>query len=140
MLILPAIMLFATPPSAIYGYWETPAHSILRVEPCGPANAQDICLRVAKLPPDAPATHDINNPDQALHSRPICGLVVGTGFHDDGIGKLSGGHLYDPKSGHTYQGTITVEGNVLHLRGYLGISLFGRSETWHRTAPVPACQ
>jgi uncharacterized protein (DUF2147 family) len=136
MLILATMLLLATPPGATYGYWETPTHTVLRVEPCG----QDVCLRVVKLPPDAPATQDINNPDKSLRTRPICGLVVGTGFHSDGAGKLTDGHLYDPKSGHTYQGTITVDGDALHLRGYLGIALFGRSETWKRTAPVTACQ
>jgi uncharacterized protein (DUF2147 family) len=140
MLILASMMLFATPPSAIYGYWETPTHTVLRIEPCGQDQGHDICLRVAKLPPDAPATHDIYNPDKTLRTRPLCGLVVGTGFHDDGAGKLSGGHLYDPKSGHTYQGTINLVGDALYLRGYIGISLFGRSETWKRVGTVATCQ
>lgn len=37
---------------------------------------------------------------------------------------------------------MTAEGDVLHLRGYLGIKLFGRTETWTRlpaTTPIPSC-
>jgi uncharacterized protein (DUF2147 family) len=53
---------------------------------------------------------------------------------------LSGGHLYDPKSGHTYRGTIVAEGDALKLHGYIGVSLFGRTETWQRVAAVEACK
>lgn len=131
-----ALLMMATPPAnGVLGYWETPAHSVVHIESCG----NDVCLRVAKLPPDAPGGTDTNNPDAALRSRALCGLVVGTGFHQDNASKLSGGHLYDPKTGHTYQGTISLVGDALYLRGYIGISLFGRSEIWKRVEPVPTC-
>jgi uncharacterized protein (DUF2147 family) len=67
-------------------------------------------------------------------------LVVGTGFVQSDPNHLTEGHLYDPKSGHTYSGLITANGDTLNLHGYLGISLFGRSETWHRIDSVSACQ
>jgi uncharacterized protein (DUF2147 family) len=128
---------FATTPPAspLLGTWKTPAGSIVRVEPC----ASDICLRVLQLPPDAPTKLDSQNPDKWLQTRSLCGLVIGTGFHKDDPTHLSGGYLYDPKSGHTYRGTITTQGDTLKLHGYIGISLFGRTEIWHRAPSVEAC-
>ncbi len=136
MLTLAMLMILGTPAQGAYGDWETPAHSVVHVEPCG----NDVCLRVVRLPPDAPTTRDAQNPDTGLRGRPLCGLVIGTGFHADTPGRLSGGQLYDPKSGRTYQGTIAVDGNALKLRGYIGISLFGRSETWKRVSAVIGCR
>jgi uncharacterized protein (DUF2147 family) len=118
------------------GDWKTPTGSVLRVEPCGAA----VCLRVVRLSPTAPATTDIHNPDPALHHRALCGLIVGSAFHPDDATHLTDGRLYDPTSGHTYRGTITAEGDSLHLRGYIGLPLFGRSETWQRTPPVVPCK
>jgi uncharacterized protein (DUF2147 family) len=92
-----------------------------------------------RLPPSPPHTTDIYNPDAAQRNRPLCGLTLGTGFHADDPSHLSGGHLYDPQSGHDYRGLIYAQGDTLHLRGYIGFSLFGRSETWQRTVPVAAC-
>jgi len=140
MLRLLAILLLSTAnaqsASTVFGDWKTPTNSVVRVEPCGAA----VCLRIVRLSPSAPETTDQQNPDATLRARKLCGLVVGTGFHQDDAAHLSEGHLYDPKSGHTYRGTITAEGDSLHLRGYIGIPLFGRSETWQRTAPVSTCK
>ena len=47
--------------------------------------------------------------------------------------RWAGGMIYDPNSGNTYKGTMRlVDRNTLKLRGYIGISLFGRSDTWTR--------
>jgi uncharacterized protein (DUF2147 family) len=75
---------------------------------------------------------DVKNPDAALQSRPILGLEILNNFvYDDG--KWTDGKIYDPKSGKTYSCNMTMKGNdVLNMRGYIGISLIGRSETWKR--------
>jgi uncharacterized protein (DUF2147 family) len=138
---LASLLLFASasagavPAAQTTGDWQTPIGSVIRVQPCGAF----VCLAVVKLPPNAPSTTDGQNPDASLRKRPLCGLMIGTGFHQDDAEHLSGGHLYDPKSGHTYRGTISAEGDSLHLRGYIGISLFGRSETWKRVPAITAC-
>jgi uncharacterized protein (DUF2147 family) len=64
--------------------------------------------------------------------KPILGLMI--------IKKLSkdndiynGGTITDPKNGKIYRCKIYLEGNdKLIVRGYIGISLFGRSQTWIR--------
>lgn len=90
---------------------------------------------------DNPQALDIHNPTVGLRNRPLCGLVILSGFRPEGQDRWTGGSAYDPESGHTYSGNITLEPDGhLSLRGYIGISLFGRSEEWTRyTQPVPSC-
>jgi uncharacterized protein (DUF2147 family) len=46
------------------------------------------------------------------------------------------GTVLDPEEGRTYRCTVTIEdeGRTLRLRGYVGLPIFGRTETWSRTA------
>lgn len=75
---------------------------------------------------------DKNNPDPALRSRPDLGLELLKDFTFDGDNVYEDGTVYDPKNGKTYSCKLTLEGNTLRLRGYVGISLFGRTEIWTR--------
>ena len=76
---------------------------------------------------------DRNNPDEALRKRPIVGMNLMSGFQYDGDNVWSGGTIYDPESGKTYKCKLTlVAPNELNVRGYVGISLFGRTTTWTR--------
>ena len=92
--------------------------------------------RIAGSPNDRPGgapRHDELNPDPALRGRPLKGLTIMSGFRYDKDGRWVDGRIYDPNSGNTYKGTIQqVDANTLKLRGYVGISLFGRTETWTR--------
>ena len=82
--------------------------------------------------PDRPKT-DVHNPDPGLRDRPLVGLGIFAGFRYDGDGEWSGGTIYDPNSGNTYRCTLrVVDENALNVRGYIGIPLFGRTETWTR--------
>jgi len=68
-----------------------------------------------------------------LRQRKLNGLVFMHNFAYAGDDRWNGGTIYDPNSGKTYRGTMTLgDRNTLRLRGYLGISLFGRSDTWTR--------
>jgi len=75
---------------------------------------------------------DQKNPDASLRTRPILGLEILKDFiYDDG--KWTDGTIYDPKSGKTYSCNMSIKSNgQLSMRGYIGISLIGRSETWKR--------
>jgi uncharacterized protein (DUF2147 family) len=76
---------------------------------------------------------DEKNPDPALRDRPLTGLELFRGFSYDGDGRWSGGTIYDPNSGKTYRCIITwVDENTLEVRGYIGVPLLGRTETWTR--------
>lgn len=78
-------------------------------------------------------TKDSKNPDASKRSRDLVGLVILTDFVFDGKNTWSGGTIYDPKDGKTYACKLTLKGgNQLEVRGFVGVSLFGRSETWNR--------
>jgi len=77
---------------------------------------------------------DINNPDETKKNNPIIGLVILKGFKFDGDDEWNGGDIYDPESGKTYSAYIYLKDkNTLMVRGYVGISLLGRTEAWTRT-------
>ncbi len=62
----------------------------------------------------------------------ILGMNILTGLKKDG-NEWSGGQILDPKNGKTYKCYIKLTGNnTLKIRGYIGISLFGRTEFWQR--------
>jgi uncharacterized protein (DUF2147 family) len=99
-----------------------------------------VWFRIKPTEPD-PLTMDIHNPVPELRNRPLCGLVIMWGMQPDGPDRWSGGSLYDPESGNTYSGNITLKPDgALTVRGYIGISLFGRSEDWTRfTQTIGSC-
>jgi uncharacterized protein (DUF2147 family) len=71
----------------------------------------------------------------ALKDQPVVGMTILKGFvRKDSGDEYDGGTVLDPHNGKTYSGTITMidNGQKLSLRGYIGISLFGRSQTWIR--------
>ena len=134
--VLAAAGILSAQPSGIEGLWVEPTGSVIRVDHCG----GQICLWVVSISHSAPSELDIFNPDPAKRARPVCGMKIGSGFEMHGTDEASNGTLYDPKSGKTYHGAIRLDGGRLQLRGYVGIPLFGETQTWTRpTAPVKAC-
>ena len=126
-----------TSSSPLLGDWTTSNHSVVRVFSCKESN---LCVRIVKVGPKNEPQVDVNNPDAAKQARPLCGLLIGHGFEPDAADHAKDGQIYDPESGKTYSAEMTQSGNDLKLRGYVGISLFGRTETWHRNgANTPAC-
>ena len=76
---------------------------------------------------------DKNHPDEKVRSRPVLGLTNTWGFVYKGDKTWDGGNIYDPKNGSTYDCTIRMkDNNTLEVRGYIGISLIGRTDTWTR--------
>lgn len=63
--------------------------------------------------------------------KPILGMEVVRGLSKDGS-EFTGGTITDPKNGKTYKCTITRDGDKLNVRGYMGISLLGRTQTWQK--------
>lgn len=76
---------------------------------------------------------DKNNPDEKQRKNKIEGKVILKDFVYTGNGTWEKGTVYDPESGKTYSGKITLEkdGN-LNMRGFVGVSMFGRTTVWKR--------
>ena len=76
---------------------------------------------------------DDKNPDAALRKDPLIGLEIIKGFQFAGGNIWKNGTIYDPDSGKTYSAKATlVSPNELDLRGFIGVSMFGRTEKWMR--------
>lgn len=69
----------------------------------------------------------------ALKNQPMKGLQIINGMKQDGL-NYSDGTILDPESGTVYSATMQVspDGKHLTVRGYVGISAFGRSQVWNR--------
>lgn len=120
----------------VLGYWREPGGSVIRVAPC----SRQLCVEIARLPAGNHPVTDGHNPDPGLRNRPLCGLRIGAGFVEIDPQHARDGRLYDPRSGHTYSAEMTADGNFLHLRGYVGLRIFGRTQTWVRASqPRPTC-
>jgi uncharacterized protein (DUF2147 family) len=64
-------------------------------------------------------------------NKPLIGLEIIRGLKKEG-NEFTGGTITDPKKGKTYKCTITRNGAKLNVRGYLGISMLGRDQTWYK--------
>ena len=69
----------------------------------------------------------------ANKDQPIIGLVILTGLKYDGK-EWTGGEITDPASGKVYKSKAELQegGTKLQVRGYVGVPMFGRSQTWLR--------
>lgn len=78
-------------------------------------------------------TKDVKNPDVKLKDRDVVGLVILKNFIFDGDSTWKDGTIYDPREGKTYSCKITQKGkDKINIRGFIGISMFGRTEVWTR--------
>lgn len=64
-------------------------------------------------------------------NKPIQGMEIIRNLKKDGD-EFTGGTITDPKTGKTYKCTITRSGDNLNVRGYIGLSFIGRSQTWQK--------
>ena len=88
---------------------------------------------------DVPDQLDENNPDPNLRTRPFVRIEMFSDFHfETESQRWVDGTVYDGASGNTYKGYLWFDSarpRRLLARGYIGISLFGRTEEFMRVAP-----
>jgi uncharacterized protein (DUF2147 family) len=71
--------------------------------------------------------------DGARRNQPVLGMTILWGFTKQGD-EFQGGEILDPENGKIYRAKmkLTDGGKKLEVRGFIGISLFGRSQIWLR--------
>lgn len=76
---------------------------------------------------------DLNNPEIAKRNRELEGIEILHNFSYDEDGVWTGGKIYDPRSGKTYDCKLSLHGSdKLYIRGFIGFSLIGKTETMVR--------
>lgn len=116
----------------ILGVWQNPSAEA-RIQIVKKADSYFGKIIWLKEPnKDGKPKTDTKNPAASLTSQPILGLEILKDFKYQGNSLWSDGTIYDPKIGKTYSCKMNLEGNRLAIRGYIGISLLGRTETWTR--------
>lgn len=70
----------------------------------------------------------------ARKDQPVIGMTILSGLRKTGDNEWSGGEILDPENGKVYKSKMSLaeDGNKLSVRGFIGISLIGRTQTWER--------
>lgn len=121
----------------VFGNWALPENgSVVRVYRC----ERYLCVKVVKVAD--PRRRDINNPDPALRSRPLVGIVIGNNFEKADATVRRGrqysalkwrGRLYSTLDGVTYDGTLNLlNKNTITMVGCVIQGLFCEAKTFYR--------
>ncbi len=136
MLVQPVSALGGDAAASPAGTWLTESGGAdVKIADCGGKLCGSIVWIKEPLDAHGQQKVDSNNPDQSLRSRKLVGLPILSGFvpAGDGSNVWQDGLIYNPQDGKTYKCTLTlVDGHTLRVRGYVGISLFGKTQTWTR--------
>jgi uncharacterized protein (DUF2147 family) len=96
-----------------------------------PDKPDQMCGKVSWLPAAQTKDLDAKNPKAALKTRPILGASTMWGLKQAAPGKWTGGKLYDPATGKTYDGKISANPNgTLKIEGC--ILMVCQAQTWKR--------
>lgn len=120
--------------NAILGVWETGnGKARIKIDQNGDKySGRIVWLREPNDETGKPKL-DKNNPDEGFRKKPLLGYTMLKDFIYAGKKVWEEGTIYDPESGSTYSCTITMtDENTLDVRGYIGVSLFGRTDVWKR--------
>ena len=133
LVVLPAGTLLANP-DALLGVWKTgEGTGMVQITKRGDKYFGRVVWLKVPANPDGSARVDANNPDEKLRTRPLKGLENLRDFTFVGNNKWENGRIYDPKNGNDYACEIKlIDENTLEVRGYIGVSMFGRTDVWKR--------
>ena len=126
---------------AVYGIWASRGTMI----EVGPGSDGSLSARIIALKHPlwrekdgvgrvGEAKTDLHNPDKTLRRRPLLGMELLSGY-EYRKGRWHG-RLYLPTRGSTMDSSVRVRDGRLRLRGYMGISLLGKTQTFD---PIAEC-
>jgi uncharacterized protein (DUF2147 family) len=119
------------------GAWRTiddktkKERSIIRITEVN-GEFRGVVEKIFDQPDDDPA-HLCKECKGERKDKPIIGMTILWGLRKDGNG-WAGGEILDPKNGKIYKAkmSLTEDGMSLNVRGFIGVSLIGRTQTWLR--------
>ena len=123
------------------GYWKTVddvtgrVRSIIQIYEASDHQLYGKITQTFPTPGVAPL-ESCHNCDGERRNHPILGLVIMTGLKlSDDKKEWRDGEILDPSNGKLYKCNIKVlaDNDQLHVRGYIGFPLLGRTQTWLRT-------
>lgn len=120
---------------ALLGVWQNgEGTGHIKIEKIGTKYYGKIMWLKEPIDPETgKAKLDKKNPDASKQSTPLLGCRILRDFKFSGNKLWDGGMIYDPKKGSDYKCKITMtNNNTLDVRGFIGVSLIGRTDTWRR--------
>ena len=135
MLVGSAFAPIADNPDTIVGVWKTgEGTAMVRIYKNGDKyQGKIVWLKEPNDPETGKPKQDKNHPDEATKSRPILGMINIWGFTYKENNLWDDGNIYDPKNGSTYSCTIKmINSNSLEVRGFIEVSIIGRTDNWTR--------
>jgi uncharacterized protein (DUF2147 family) len=108
-------------PKSIVKVWRNPDQmlmaKVIKIFPSNNSNQNKLCTAC----------------EGDKHNQPIVGMVIMSGLKST-ENQWANGHILDPENGKTYKcsARLTEHGKKMNVHGYVGLPLFGRSQTWER--------
>ena len=139
MLLLGLPVFAADTPDHLPGLWQQfddktgKLQALVRIERTAGALYRGVVEKIIPEPGEDPNPKCEKCRDHR-RDKPVLGMEIISGLRRSDETVYTGGEILDPDEGDTYRLKITVleQGAKLDVRGYLGISLFGRSQIWTR--------
>ncbi|MBI5119125.1 DUF2147 domain-containing protein [Candidatus Poribacteria bacterium] len=123
----------ASEADAILGQWFTDGgESIVEIYKCNESYCGKIIWLKEPKNTDGTEKTDSKNPDVSKKARKVLGMDIVWGFQHKSNNAWSMGNIYDPKSGKTYSCSAKLDKDNLNIRGFIGVSLLGRTTVWKR--------
>lgn len=123
--------------SAFEGYWYTQGQeSVVEISMSEGVYSGKIVWLKEPFDENGEPWYDTENPDTLLQQQKIAGLPILKELQLKNH-SLKNGIIYDPNSGKSYRCIITINDNDLSVRGYIGITLLGRTEKWTKCYKIP---
>ncbi|MFN0315261.1 MAG: DUF2147 domain-containing protein [Burkholderiales bacterium] len=94
---------------------------------------QGVVEKIIDRPGDDPA-HLCKKCEGDRKDKPVIGMAILWGLKKKSDSEYAGGQIMDPNNGKTYRCKLKLieQGKKLEVRGYIGVSLIGRSQVWLR--------
>lgn len=124
-----------------FGLWLTEnERSAIMVKPC----ELGVCGHIAWII-DGGMQYDTKNPTERLKGQPMCGLEIMQSFKQNpkNTKEWVDGKIYKADEGDIYNANFKMTNdNEMVVRGYVGIPLLGKSQTWKRVnvKDYPTCK